>query len=77
MNGQGRAGDTMNFEDALISRKIKLINKDEVLIEEHWDLTHPSCPFVMGPFSNQYQSPHITQTVMRREQHEEMNPKLK
>ena len=35
----------MSFEDALIGRTITPKGKD-VLIEEIWDLSHKSCPYV-------------------------------
>jgi len=57
-------GAPVNFENALISRKILPLSETHVLVDEKWDLNHPESPFVSMQPLNPYNSPGMRQTVM-------------
>ena len=48
----GEGGD-MNPENALVYRRIFPLNKEEVMLEERWDLSHPDCPFIHNPWASE------------------------
>lgn len=70
----------MNPENALIYRRMFPLDRDRVLIEEKWDLTHPDCPFIRNPWDD-FQGPlgnrAYRQVVMTQEEYGVARPPLK
>jgi hypothetical protein len=42
----------MNPDNALIYRRMLPVDRDRVVVEEKWDLTHPDCPFIRSPWDS-------------------------
>lgn len=56
----------MDFENALIYRRVFNVDEGHVVVKEKWDVNHPECPFVKSPFHamNPYQTQSIRQARM-------------
>lgn len=58
----------MNFENALIYRRVFNVDDDHVVVEEKWDLSHPESPFASWQPFNPYQTQSVRQTKMTSKQ---------
>lgn len=70
----------MNPENAMVSRRAASISRDEVVLLEQWDLTHPDCPFIRNPWSEYtgpLPSPMMRRVVMTQKEYAKVNPALK
>lgn len=68
----------MNFENALVSRKMHVVESGEVCINEVWDLKHPESPFFSWcPFPSDTPPLMWRYFLMNQEQYDQIKPPLK
>lgn len=65
----------MKFENALISRKMHVVESGEVCIMEVWDLKHPDCPFVPSKPTTEIYA--YRDMLVPRKQYDQLKPTLK
>lgn len=67
----------MNFENALISRRIVNETDDAVTIMEVWDTSHPESPYVCYPRDGKMPNPYYRDIRMSRAEYDNIKPPLK